>query len=601
MEIKKHNFLGRFSIIFFSILTLVLWSTPLFTTPTFDLDEALYRQFAQEMKTSHNYFKETWSGENYYDKPPTHLWSIIAVSKLIDSDENKVSVLASKIPSLFATYLTIFFACLFWVKSFPLLSSFLTKRGYTTSKDGNAISVVDELKFPLLPALFFGFALLPTAGSSSVIVDPMLLAAFSPFFLCLTHFYIKGNGKITSIPFSCKIIIVLSIVISCMLKGPIGLLLPAMSVVFHEAVSFLLQKEESPKLFFKNRVLNYIKLFFPIFFIALILSALYFVVIYIYAGKDFIYNFFIVQNLQRGLHPMENHGGSFFYHWIVVFIGGFFLTPTIVYYLKKILATDIRQRYNFWGYPLSWCLTFILFFGFMSTKLPNYTWPVWISLCILMPILLVLCLTDRNLDNIKNKGYMRYLLFFVPFVICIALFSTANIVVYLVNHMHFDPRVKVVMNTILPIPLNVKIAFIISGFILFSACFYCFKFISQQKNILKNIVIVSFLNSLFIFTLCIGIVPFVKNVYWLPFVRNTEFVQEQILQNGGTFATMGINSPTVSSSFTLFNVTQYSKNDDNVFKNKITYILLPKWLDEKCTQYGYKIVRKDYYLSVCKI
>ncbi|MES2615554.1 MAG: hypothetical protein V4591_09075 [Bdellovibrionota bacterium] len=443
---------NRFLILFFTIVTALLWSTPVFTTPTFDLDESLYRQSAQEMKITHNYFNETWSGESYYDKPPTHMWSIVAVSKLIDHDENKISVIAAKLPSLLSTYLTVFFACLFWFKTYPILKARLKP----LSSCGEPYGETPEFSFPLLPALFFGWALLPTAGSSSVLVDPMLVAAMSPFFLILAYFYIKDSGKLVFIPNKFRIIMSISMSIACMLKGPIGILLPALSVILHEVISFIFQRNESTKTFLYNRLWIYTKIFFPIFLGATILSFIYYFVIYIYAGKEFIYQFFIVQNIHRGLRPFEGHGGTFFYHWIVVFLGGCFLTPAIVFILLKL-----RRSYSFyslWGYPLSWCLTIILFFSFVSTKLPNYTWPVWVSLSVLMPILLVLL----PLNQKTNKYFS--LLFFAPILTAVSLFFCTDVVLYCVNHLNLDPRVKIVVDTVLPIPPSVRIAFIIAGF-----------------------------------------------------------------------------------------------------------------------------------------
>ncbi|MES2615553.1 MAG: hypothetical protein V4591_09070 [Bdellovibrionota bacterium] len=79
-------------------------------------------------------------------------------------------------------------------------------------------------------------------------------------------------------------------------------------------------------------------------------------------------------------------------------------------------------------------------------------------------------------------------------------------------------------------------------------------------------------------------------------------MQKQIEHvSGGNFATMGLSSPTVSSSFTLGYVQQFSKSDDGAFQKHTTYILLPKWLEGKCSKYNYEIVRQDYYLSVCRL
>jgi hypothetical protein len=122
-----------------------------------------------------------------------------------------------------------------------------------------------------------------------------------------------------------------------------------------------------------------------------------------------------------------------------------------------------------------------------------------------------------------------------------------------------------------------------------------------MKKTLKQIYLIALIQSIFIFNLAICIVQFVKKVYWQPLVTCSEYVQEQIEKEGGSFATMGLNSPTVSSSFTLNYVKQYSKQNDEAFVSKNKYILLPKWLENKCTEYNYNVIKRDYYLTVCQL
>ena len=585
----------NFWFVMLTVVTLLMWTAPMFTTPTFDLDEALYRQSAQEMKQSHSYFKITWSGEPFYEKPPLHMWSIVAVSKLIDQDNNKVSVLASKIPSTLSTFLMVLMACLFWKKAYPILKSRSKKAGLFPHFQEEFLS------FPFLPALFLGWAILPTAGSSSVIIDPMLLMAFSPFFLMMTFFYLKHEGNHQKIHISAKFFMGLSLAAATMLKGPIGLVLPAFSIGIQEFLLFIFKNREASVSFahelkdFMYRLWLCFKSFFFPFFVGLIFSGIYYWFIYLYGGYDFIYEFFVVQNFQRGTRPFESHGGTIFYHWIVVFLGGLFLTPTLLILLKKCFSKKVRSLFVLWGYPLSWCLGFLIFFSLMSTKLPNYTWPVWVGLCTMAPILL--CLVG-NWKLQKKSSFI--LLYFFPILLTVCLLAVANTIIPLFHYLKLDPRVYIVMKTILPLPLSVQIGFLWGGLCLGLALYFCYQWLYSPKSTLRSFIVVSFLNSVFILILCVSVVPFIKNVYWLPFVRSSEYAQKQIEIHGGTFATMGLNSPTVSSSFTLSYVHQYTKNDDGAFHNKITYLLLPKWLEPKCGQYGYKIIRQDYYLTVCQ-
>src|SRR5712691_7803718 len=102
---------GAVAVILVLIATLLLLAA---TVPTFDFDEALYRRVAEEMKQSREYFVTTWDGRPFYEKPPTYIWSIVLASTIIDGSSPHISVLASRLPSLACSLLTIMLLAWFW-------------------------------------------------------------------------------------------------------------------------------------------------------------------------------------------------------------------------------------------------------------------------------------------------------------------------------------------------------------------------------------------------------------------------------------------------------------------------------------------------------
>lgn len=570
-----------------AFLALALWCVPLFTTPTFDLDESLYRQSALEMKQSKNYLAVTWEGKPYYDKPPTYFWSLVAISKWIDSD-NEVSLVAVKLPSLIATYLTAFLACLFWFKSYPLFIRRFREKGLSLNLDQD-----ERTGSVLLPALFLGWALLPTAGGSTAILDPLLTLFLTPILLFFAFCYLRDCGEIKKISFFHSVFIGLCMTLACMIKGPIGLIIPGFSIFVHELISSALQKEKGFFTRFFSRAKTCLKIFSPMFLIAIGLSFLFYAMIYFSGGKEFVSQFFFVQNFKRGLTAFEGHSGSLFYYPIVMFAGGFVLIPILLVGLITGFKNKlIRTNYPLWGYALSWGISIMVFYTFIATKLPHYTWPMWIAFAVLMPIVLLFGM---------QFSFYQIIFWIVPFCISLVLLSGGVILTNVLPFLKLDYRAYAVLNTILPLPMHVKLTFVLCGLIVFFVTFYSVYLVKNQKlNQFKSIAIVTGLNSLLIFSACLGLLPFVKNVYWLPFVRLSEFVEMEIKRDGGTFATIGLNSPTVTTSFHLFYVPQYPLKETMPFQSKITYVLVPVWLENRCKEYDYVIAKKDYYLSVCR-
>lgn len=571
---------------FLAILSISLWSCPLFTTPTFDQDEAAYRQSALEMKKNHSYLGVTLEGQPSYDKPPLYFWTVVGVSQILDQ-KDELSTISAKLPSLIATYLSAFLACLFWWKSYALLRQKM-------SQSGLPLDPKKQLQSPLLPALFLGWAFLPIGGSSVAILDPLLTLFLSPVLLFLAYSYLRDDGQIKHFSFFSSILMGSCMALACMLKGPIGILIPGFSLFIHELISFLL--EEKKDFFFKSffiRFLSCLKIFSPMFIISLSISFLFYYGLYRYGQKEFIYQFFVVQNFQRGLNPFDGHKGSFFYYPAVLLLGGFVLIPSLLVGLITSLKNQwIRSHYKIWGYLLSWCLAILIFYSMIATKLPHYIWPVWIALATLMPVV-----------SLFGSTYSAYQVIFwiTPFLISIALLSGGILLAQIVPFLKLDYRAYAVIDTMWPFPIHIQWTIAFCGFIALFSTFYSIYLVKKKKiHEFKSIVAISSLNSTLVFSICIGLFPFVKNVYWLPFVRLSQYVESQIKKDGGTFATIGINSSTVTSSFHLFYVPQYPTKETSPFEKGVTFILLPVWLENRCKEYGYEVARKDSYLTVCR-
>lgn len=110
----------------------------------------------------------------------------------------------------------------------------------------------------------------------------------------------------------------------------------------------------------------------------------------------FAKGFFIANNFNRFMAPMEDHRGPIWYYPLVLLAGlapwSIFLLPTLWYAVSssrrstpvdRLLEVQELQRPMAIRFLLGWCAVYLVFFSLSATKLPNYTVPMYPALAVL--------------------------------------------------------------------------------------------------------------------------------------------------------------------------------------------------------------------------
>jgi 4-amino-4-deoxy-L-arabinose transferase-like glycosyltransferase len=168
-------------------------------------------------------------------------------------------------------------------------------------------------------------------------------------------------------------------------KGPVGLALPGL-VVF----TYLLWVREW------NRQWDRRVIWAGIAF--LLVAAPWYVLVTTETRGAYARAFFLNENVNRFLSPMEGHRGPvvyylgavlvFFAPWSV-FIGGATWYAVKFARERSPVGTSEFEPYRAYRFLLSWVACYLLFFSFAATKLPNYIAPLYPALAILTAAFLV--------------------------------------------------------------------------------------------------------------------------------------------------------------------------------------------------------------------
>ncbi len=283
------------AVIFALLLASVIFFTNLGKYPLFNPDEALYAEPALEMLKSHDYITTSLNYVTRFTKPPLDIWAMVLSYKIFGINE-----FAARFPGAAAGYLTLIFTTIFTYK-------------YLNKKTALWLCLILS-QTPLFIAI-----------SRQAITD-MPLTLFIT--IAVINFY--TSLKEAKTPYLSFIMIGLAI----MTKGPVGLVLPGLSL----SIFYLLKGE----LIIVFKKINIVKASLIILGLAL---PWYIMEIYITNGAYFK-EFIIRENFQRFTGVVDAHKGQSWYH-LVVFCLGFL--PWSIFFpviLAKIFK-DFKLRNNY--------------------------------------------------------------------------------------------------------------------------------------------------------------------------------------------------------------------------------------------------------------
>jgi 4-amino-4-deoxy-L-arabinose transferase-like glycosyltransferase len=557
----------------------LLWIVQTATVPTFDFDEALYRRIAEEMKQSGTYLSQTWDGRPFYEKPPTYEWTIVLASRAVDAPREAVSVFASRLPSLLFSWATMVLLAWFWRRSASdyarLFGSEREMPGWMTS--------------PALPVLAYNAALLPVAGAGCVLLDPMLTFFLTVPLMLFSRATLRSGSRL-ELTTGEAVMAAVAMAAATAIKGLIGLILPAAALAVHIVLSRSVRSAGAT-----------LRRAAPAFAGGAALAALFYGAIYIRSGPQFFYEFFVRQHFGRGLTAMQGHTGPFFYHALVVLLLGGALVSCV---LLLAARTGPVVPYARWAFPLSWIIAVVVFYSLMATKLPNYTWPVWPAFSIAVCILGVRSAAPCAARQRRWQVALAVLALASP----VLLSAISMIVASGLDPLSLPlrPRTRMIVSAFTPLPGIVRAAFFLAG-VLFILQFLVLRRFRRRSldgpaPLWEPLAASAFVNAAAVLVVCLAIVPHAARSARRPLVQLARAAAD-LHQPGGDFTTVGLFSPTVSSSYHGGELQQVGTRPLEAWRFARPgqhLVLAPMWVASPCSQRDFRLLQRTGYLVLCE-
>jgi 4-amino-4-deoxy-L-arabinose transferase-like glycosyltransferase len=375
------------------IVSFVLISANIGGLYIYALDEAKNSGCAREMMEQSEWIVPTFNYELRTDKPPLHYYFMIGAYSIFG-----VNAFSARIFSVIMGILTI---VAIW---------YLATRYY-----GNRTSLYTSIV--LLASLHF------ILQFHMAVPDPYLIFLLTIGFVTFYIFYIEKNTTYLLISY-------ISFGLGVLAKGPVAIALPGLAIL----IFLILTRTFNWDYFLKLK---------PLWILAVLLFIIapWFIMVGIKTDGIWIQDFFFHHNLERYTHTMEGHGAIFLVTPLIVIIG---LLPFSIFFVQAYRYGWInRKKDPLLLYAGIISLTFIFFFAFSKTKLPNYTVPaypfialligryldvlqdnyqkfkksifisLWIYCCIalVIPIGLYIGLKlDPVLEHLRNQSFYFYLI-----------------------------------------------------------------------------------------------------------------------------------------------------------------------------------------------
>lgn len=308
------------------ILSSLLFFHKLGSYTLFDVDEAVFSEAAREMIETGDWITPKYNYINRYDKPALFYW-LMASSYLIFGINE--------------------FAARFWS---ALLGVFLIAATFLFAKR------IDEKIYGLLSGFILATAIEIISLAHAAITD-MTLTFFIAASLYLFFLAMEGqNKRLYLISYALMGLAVLT-------KGPIGIAIPAMTIIPYLILTKRFKETLREALLFSGAII----------FLAIVLP--WYILEIRANGWEYINAFFLKHNIQRFTSVNSGHSGPIFYYIPVIFIGFFPWSAFLPYALYKLTPRNLKElslNDRLMLFSVIWFLAVFIFFSLSRTKLPNY-------------------------------------------------------------------------------------------------------------------------------------------------------------------------------------------------------------------------------------
>ncbi|HTL89815.1 MAG TPA: glycosyltransferase family 39 protein [Leptolyngbya sp.] len=307
-----------------------------------DETEPLFVEAARQMTVTGNWITPYFDQVPRFDKPPLIYWLMAIAFQTIGVNE-----WAARLPSAISGTMLVGF-CFYALKRLvpSKIAPYL----------GSAI-----VAFNLI-TLFFG-----RLGYS----DMLLSACFGGSLLAFFLGYVESNPRWYWVFYVLMGLAVLT-------KGPVGVVLPIAIVII-----FLVWARRLREVLREMQPLRGIAVF-------LLISVPWYVLAYVQNGNAFIDSFFGVHNIERFTSVVNQHSGSWYYHFVIVLVGFFpwslCLPAAIAHALNQSKWRQQPRSQHLGRFALVWFATVLIFFTIAVTKYITYTLPLYPAAAILITV-----------------------------------------------------------------------------------------------------------------------------------------------------------------------------------------------------------------------
>ncbi len=450
---------------------LVLASAILFFIPflgsihLFDWDEINFAESAREMIVTGNYSRVQIDFHPFWEKPPLFFWMQTLSMKLFGMNE-----FAARFPNAVIGILTIF---LFYL---------IGKKLY------------DE-KFGLIWSLAYLGSFLPHLYFKSGIIDP-----FFNFFMFLGVVFLAksisetGNKKGLLYAFLAGT----SVGLAILTKGPVGLLLPGLSVLVYW-ISVRFRKITN----WKNILVFAIACF--------LIASLWFGLEMINNGFWFIREF-VKYQVDLFLNPVASHGEPFYYHFVVVFFGCFPISVLALPLLFKRKLDTGNERENFlkWMLILFWVV--IILFSIVKTKIVHYSSLTYFPLSFIAACFIYEMVNERA----TLKKYMVWILAVTGTIFSILLIALPLVPLYkeLIIPLIKDDFAVACLNT--PVKWSGFEFLIGTGYLIL---LFVSLYLMSKKKIFKGVLVLFYSTAFILFFYLKAVVPKIEGYSQAPAIN----------------------------------------------------------------------------------
>jgi|YelNatPaOPRAMG01_1025707.scaffolds.fasta_scaffold35258_2 4-amino-4-deoxy-L-arabinose transferase-like glycosyltransferase len=303
-------------------------------------DEGRNAEVAREMVTHGDWITPHFNNLAYLDKPPVYFWAVASAFKVAGLSEA-----SARFPSALAA---VFMICLVWL---------LSRR-----------------MFGDLTAFYAGIILatspLTVVFAREVIFDMTLSLFVTGAMVC---YWLREAGPEKRSLFD--ILFFASMGLATLTKGPVGFLLPLLSIVVYQTLSGKLARLK--KLTWGLGLVVFFAITLP-WFIAVSLR-----------HPDFPRYAFWNESLERFATGQSHRAGPIYYY-LIIYLAGFFPWSFFLLYAAFHRIKEWKQMRQEQNAPvlflLCWVGVIFVFFSISQSKLPGYFLPAMVPLSILMAL-----------------------------------------------------------------------------------------------------------------------------------------------------------------------------------------------------------------------